>query len=140
MISRWRPVSPVAFFMVYVANVAKTFGRDRFEYLFEIIKATWSDFNVDKCIRIAAPLAYYAAFSLAPVMILILRVGRLAFEPEDLRGRVRTEVENVVGTAGADQIEMMLDTNVDVRQAPVPRRHHGSQLHPLSTRVLANHS
>lgn len=77
----------------------------------KIFKETISDFIDDKCPRIAAAVAYYTAFALAPMLVLIISVAQIAFEPDDLRGTIRNEVEAVVGTGGAKQIEAMLDTS-----------------------------
>lgn len=76
-----------------------------------ILKQTFSDFGEDKCTRIAAALAYYTAFSLAPMLLLIISVCQLVFEPEDVRGQVEKEVAAVVGDEGAEQIKTMLDTD-----------------------------
>lgn len=79
--------------------------------MFSIFRQTFADFSEDKCSRIAAALAYYTAFSLAPMLLLVISVCQLVFEAEDVRGEVQTQVTSVVGPEGADQIKTMLDAD-----------------------------
>ena len=76
-----------------------------------ILKQTWTDFLDDNCPRIAAALAYSTAFSLAPMLVLIISVCQLFFEPEDIRGKVEAEIANVVGDEGAEQVKTMIDSS-----------------------------
>ena len=78
--------------------------------MFRILKQTWADFIEDNCPRIAAAISYSTAFSLAPMLVLILSVGQLVFEPEDIRGKVESEIAKVVGDEGAEQIKTMIDS------------------------------
>lgn len=76
-----------------------------------LLKQTWNDFLEDKCTRIAAALSYSTAFSLAPMLVVIVSVCQLVFEPEDIRGKVESEVAAVVGDEGADQLRTMIDSS-----------------------------
>ena len=79
--------------------------------MIKLLQQTWADFNDDNCPRIAAALAYSTAFSLAPLLVLIISVCQLVFEPEDIRGRVESEIANVVGEEGAAQVKTMIDSS-----------------------------
>ena len=79
--------------------------------LLTILKQTWTDFLDDNCTRIAAALSYSTAFSLAPMLVLIISVCQLVFEPEDIRGKVENEIAAVVGAEGAEQVKTMIDSS-----------------------------
>ena len=84
-----------------------------------LLKHTFTDFLEDRCPRIAAALAYSAAFSLAPMLVLIIGVCQLVFDAEDIRGKVAAEITAVVGEEGAEQVQTMIDSsgNSDERGA-----------------------
>ena len=84
-----------------------------------IVKQACADFVEDNCPRIAAALAYYTAFSLAPMLMLILGVCQLVFEAEDIEGRVEAQVKNVIGDSGAAQVKTMIDADEGSKQQGV---------------------
>lgn len=86
---------------------------------FDIIKQTWTDFVADRCPRIAASLAYSTLFSLAPMLVLIISICQLVFEPEDIRGKVQTEIASVVGEEGAQQVKKMVDSSGETERRGV---------------------
>lgn len=56
-------------------------------------------------------MSYTTAFSLAPMLVLIISVCQLVFEPEDIRGKVADEIAAVVGDEGAEQVSTMIDSS-----------------------------
>ncbi|MBL9038851.1 MAG: YihY/virulence factor BrkB family protein [Archangium sp.] len=56
----------------------------------------------------AASLAYYTVFSIAPTLIIAVAVAGAIFGPEAARGEVRTQIDGLVGSAGATVIEDMM--------------------------------
>lgn len=76
--------------------------------MINILKQTVSEFSQDKCTRMAAALAYYTAFSLAPLLILIITICGFVWDPADVEGLVQTEIQEVVGEDGARQVKTML--------------------------------
>lgn len=76
--------------------------------MWQILKQSIASFIEDDCPRIAAALAYYTVFSLAPMLVVILSVCQLAFDPSDVRGQIEHQIEEVVGDEGAEQIKTML--------------------------------
>ena len=77
--------------------------------MWEILVQTFTDFNDDKCTRIAAALSYYTVFSLAPLLTLAMAIGGLVLEPEDVRGKIEQQVESLVGDDGAKQVRTMIE-------------------------------
>ncbi len=76
--------------------------------MFEVLKRAFLGFQKDNCSRIAAAMAYYTAFALAPTLLLILSVCQLLFEPQDIRGQIESQISDVVGPQGAEQVKAML--------------------------------
>jgi len=76
--------------------------------MLNILKQTFTEFSKDKCTRMAAALAYYTAFSLAPLMILIITICGFIWDPADIRGLLESEIKGVVGQDGAAQVKTML--------------------------------
>jgi membrane protein len=84
----------------------------RLKDIFNLLKDTFKEWNEDKCPRLAAALAYYTAFSLAPLLIVVMSIAGFVFGEEAVRGQVQTQIQGVVGgqAAGAIQ-EMLANTN-----------------------------
>ena len=78
------------------------------QLMWEIIIQTFTDFQEDKCTRIAAALSYYTIFSLAPLLTLAMAIGGLVLEPEDVQGKIEQEVQALVGEEGAKQVRTMI--------------------------------
>ncbi len=56
----------------------------------------------------AAALAYYSAFSLTPLLIAIISICSLIWDPSAIEGTLESEIQNIVGSDGARQIKTML--------------------------------
>jgi membrane protein len=65
----------------------------------------WSD---DRAPRMAAALSYYTAFSLAPLLILVIAIAGFAFGREAAQGRIMDEIGGLVGPQSAAAIQSMI--------------------------------
>lgn len=74
-----------------------------------ILKKTLTQFFDDNCSRMAAALAYYTAFSLAPLLILIITLCGIVWSSADVGGLLHAEIKSIVGADGASQVKLMLD-------------------------------
>ena len=77
--------------------------------MWKILVQTFADFQEDKCTRIAAALSYYTIFSLAPLLTLVMAIGGLVLEPEDVQGKIEEQVKALVGDDGAKQVRTMIE-------------------------------
>ena len=77
--------------------------------MWKILVQTFTDFQDDKCTRIAAALSYYTIFSLAPLLTLAMAIGGLVLEPEDVQGKIEQQVKSLVGDDGAKQVRTMIE-------------------------------
>ncbi len=71
---------------------------------FSLLKETFQEWNEDKAPRLAAALAYYTAFSLAPLLIVVISIAGLIFGQEAVRGQLQYEIQGVVGAQAASAI------------------------------------
>src|SRR5450755_3915030 len=55
-----------------------------------------------------ASLAYFTVLSLAPLLIIAVAIAGLVFGRQAAQGMVVTEIDNLVGTAGAQVIQDIL--------------------------------
>jgi membrane protein len=65
-------------------------------------------FIQDNGMRLSAALAYYAAFSLAPLLLIILSIAGAVFGDEAVRGMIFTELHRDLGASGALMVEDMV--------------------------------
>ncbi|MEO8393230.1 MAG: YihY/virulence factor BrkB family protein [Chloroflexota bacterium] len=80
----------------------------RLKNIFNLLKETFQEWNEDKAPRLAAALAYYTAFSLAPLLIVIISIAGLIFGREAVQGRVQYQIQGAVGIQAAGAIQDML--------------------------------
>jgi membrane protein len=73
--------------------------------IIDLFKATFSDWSEDKASRLAAALAYYAAVSLAPLLVILMTIAGLALGEEAARGRISAQIGNLVGGQSAQAVE-----------------------------------
>lgn len=73
-----------------------------------LAKATVSSWSGDRAPKMAAALAYYSAFALAPLLLIAIAVAGLVFGADAARGAVVREVGGLVGPDGARAVEEIL--------------------------------
>lgn len=62
----------------------------------------------DKGFKMAAALSYYSAFSLGPLLIIVIAIAGFFFGEDAARGQIFHELKNLVGPDGAIMIETIL--------------------------------
>lgn len=66
----------------------------------------WAD---DRCGSMAASLAFYAAFSIAPMLIIVIAVAGTLFGVDTVSGRLFAQIGGVVGADGANAIQTLVN-------------------------------
>lgn len=74
----------------------------------ELLKETFHEWNQDKASRLAAALAYYTIFSIAPLLMIAIAVAGAVFGEEAARGEIVTQIQDLVGEAGATVVQTAL--------------------------------
>jgi membrane protein len=73
-----------------------------------ILKETFTEFSQDRVLRLSAATAYYAVFSIAPLLVLIVGVAGLVFGQEEVRAQVTNQLKSMVGGQSAKMVESMM--------------------------------
>lgn len=73
--------------------------------IWRLLKETFDEWNKDKASRLAAALAYYTIFSLAPLLIIVIAIAGAVFGDDAARGQLTGQIQGLVGAEGAEFIE-----------------------------------
>ena len=77
--------------------------------IWRMLKTAFQEWNEDKAARLAAALAYYTLFSLAPLLILVIAIAGLFFDSVTVREQIMNQVQSLVGGSSADFVRTVLD-------------------------------
>jgi membrane protein len=73
-----------------------------------LARLTWEKWSSYRIPQLGAALAFYTALSIAPLLIISLAVGALAFGDKAARGEVASQMKSLVGNEGAEAVQQML--------------------------------
>src|SRR4249920_2989827 len=76
--------------------------------MLSFVRKILQDFSNDGCGVRAAALAYYTIFALPPLLILLIMVVGLVWDPADVQRALETQFANMVGPDGGAAIQDML--------------------------------
>jgi membrane protein len=74
-----------------------------------LLKQTLGEWMEDEVPLLAAALAYYTAFALAPVLVVVMAVAGLAFDSARVRLEILDQVRGLLGAGGAELVGGMLE-------------------------------
>ena len=74
-----------------------------------LLKQTGKDYLEDKVPRLAAALAYYALFALAPLLLILIAVAGLVFGADEVREAIGTQAGGLLGAESAEFIDGMVE-------------------------------
>ncbi len=75
---------------------------------YRLLLATCEGWWNDRALSMGAAIAYYAVFSLAPVLLLVIMLGGLVFGADAARGAVLAQFGYLLGTTGAEAVDKIL--------------------------------
>jgi membrane protein len=73
-----------------------------------VVKAAGTQWMDNKAPRLGAALAYYAIFSIAPLLVIAIGIAGFVFGEEAARGQITAQVGNLVGQQGGEAVETMV--------------------------------
>lgn len=82
--------------------------------IWRLIKETLAEWSEDKAPRLSAALAYYTAFSLAPILVIVIAIVGLILDRGAVQESVIQQVGGLAGSGGAELIRTMLDASQDL--------------------------
>ena len=77
----------------------------------ELLRLTWIEWWNDDTFRLAASLAFYTIFSLAPVLLIAVGIASLFFERETATEKIVAEVQRLIGNNGAQSIRQIIEAS-----------------------------
>jgi membrane protein len=79
---------------------------------YQLFKEAWTEFTNDKAQRLAAALAYYTLFSIAPLLLIAIAIAGLVFGKSEAQAQIIGQLRTLVGDTGAKAIgEMLVSAN-----------------------------
>ncbi|PSB03884.1 YihY/virulence factor BrkB family protein [Merismopedia glauca] len=81
--------------------------------IWKLIKETVDEWNRDNVSQMAAALAYYTLFSIAPLLVIAVAVAGAVFGEEAARGEIVRQIQGLVGKSGAEVIQTTLANTQD---------------------------
>lgn len=93
----------LVFYFVFAMNLKSVWG---------LFKETINEFNQDRVLRLAAATAYYAIFSIGPLLVLVAGLGGLIFGQARVRIEVTRQVGSFVGPKSAEVIDSMMSAQL----------------------------
>ncbi|HSK87145.1 MAG TPA: YihY/virulence factor BrkB family protein [Anaerolineales bacterium] len=77
--------------------------------MFKLLKDTFREWREDGATRLAAALAYYTTFSLAPLLVLIIAIAGLIGGQEAAQSQVMAQVQDLLGAEGREFVQEMIE-------------------------------
>lgn len=77
--------------------------------LWELLKRAFSRWNEDHAPQQGAALAYYAVFSLAPLLMIVITIAGFVFGQEAAQGQLIEQIKGLVGEKSAQAIQSMIE-------------------------------
>lgn len=87
--------------------------------LWHVIKATFLEWWNDNTFRLAASLAFYTTFSLAPILVIAVSITGLVFTQEHATNQIVQQVERLAGPQGADVVVQILKSSSEGGGGPI---------------------
>ncbi len=82
----------------------------RVDHYVRLTRETFIEWNRDGASRLAAALAYYTIFSLAPLLLILIAVAGFFFGQLRAREGILRELEGLLGSSGMEYVRALLNT------------------------------
>jgi membrane protein len=77
--------------------------------MWKLLSATYTKWTEDHAQGLGAALAFYAVFSLAPLLLIVIAISGLVFGQEAALGQIIGQVQGLVGEESANAIQSMIE-------------------------------
>ena len=84
-------------------------GRSGIAEAWQLLRLTCLEWWHDDALRLAASLAFYTIFSIAPLLLIAVLFASLFFTREAAAHRIESEVQNMVGEQGAQAVRQIIE-------------------------------
>src|SRR5262245_39147072 len=76
--------------------------------MWPLFSTAFNDWLRHRCARLGAALAYYAVFSLGPLLLIVTAVAGLLFGQEAVRGSLTAQFAGLLGPSGGKAVDAMI--------------------------------
>jgi len=83
--------------------------RSGFRLVIEVTKQTFKDFSNDKVFKMAAALSYSTVIALPALLIVLIWVSGIFYNPEDIRGGLLNTMNELLGREAVTQIQDVME-------------------------------
>lgn len=80
----------------------------KFKLFVEVLKDTFNGFTEHKIMKMSASLAFTTAFSIAPLLLVVLYLCDIFFSREAIEGAIFSQTNDFIGNNGAEQLQQMI--------------------------------
>ena len=87
--------------------------------ILRLFKAAFDKWRADKAPRLAAALAYYTLFSLAPLLVIAIGVAGLLFGREMAQSQVLVSLQELIGPRAADALQSVIENTARPRSGVI---------------------
>ena len=77
-------------------------------FAWQLLRASGSNFMEDRAMRLAAALAYYSVFALAPLLLIAVSIASLVLGEKALRDELAGQLQQFMGPRAAEAVQEML--------------------------------
>jgi membrane protein len=88
-------------------------------HLFPLLRAAASHWVDDGAMRLSSSLAYYAIFSLAPLLVIVIAMAGLAFDEAAARGQVAQAISSLAGEGAGKAIQAAVQSSAERKSSGV---------------------
>ena len=90
--------------------------------IWRLLKITVTQWRQDQTSLMAAALAYYTVFSLAPLLIIVIAIAGTVFGEQAAKGELVAQIQGLIGKDGAELIQTAIEnaSQLDPSQGPIP--------------------
>jgi membrane protein len=90
--------------------------------IWRLLKITITQWRQDQTSLMAAALAYYTVFSLAPLLIIVIAIAGAVFGEQAAKGELVAQIQGLIGKDGAELIQTAIEnaSQLDPTQGPIP--------------------
>jgi membrane protein len=85
----------------------------------QLLVQTASEWSEDKVPRLGAALAFYTALSMAPLLVISLRVAAFFFGDEAAAGEIERQGQAIIGKEGAEALQAMIENADEERSGTI---------------------
>src|SRR5688500_1444663 len=74
-----------------------------------LVRQAGKDYMEDKGARLAAALAYYALFAIAPLLLVLIAIAGLVFGHQDVQDALSGQASGLLGSEGGEFVSSMVE-------------------------------